>query len=353
MGRLRPLQGRRGRSYDNRSLVVSLDRPYDLNGADMFLTYERNAIKLAERLGLDLAYVTSMDIDADPQPAGRGERPGLDGPRRVLDPGRARQRDRRPRQRRQPGLPRRERDVPPDPAAAEPAGAARQVVCYKSDYRGTRCTGCTTRWSPATGGTAPDPDPESSLIGTIYEGYPVDAPFVVASAGSWVFEGTGVRCTATPSRTWSASSTTGSTPATRCSGRSRCSRTPRSPATGSPATATRRTTRTRRGRRLQLRHDALGRGALRRPAARHGRRDPRLRPRGHRQRAARLRRRPGRRQATPRTTTWPPSTSTSAPRSAPPPTCSSGPPTGITARSAERRRLLLTIRVQLVTQCAH
>ena len=38
-------------SYDNRSLVVSLDRPYDLNGADMFLTYERNAIKLAEYLG--------------------------------------------------------------------------------------------------------------------------------------------------------------------------------------------------------------------------------------------------------------------------------------------------------------
>ena len=53
-------------SYDNRSLVVSLDRPYDLNGADMFLTYERNAIKLAEHLGLDLAYVTSMDIAADP-----------------------------------------------------------------------------------------------------------------------------------------------------------------------------------------------------------------------------------------------------------------------------------------------
>ncbi len=38
----------------------------------MFLTYERNVVKLAEYLtmekgGLDLAYVTSMDIDADPR----------------------------------------------------------------------------------------------------------------------------------------------------------------------------------------------------------------------------------------------------------------------------------------------
>ncbi|HEX4288004.1 MAG TPA: N,N-dimethylformamidase beta subunit family domain-containing protein, partial [Trebonia sp.] len=59
-------------AYSERSLVVSLDRPYDSNGANMFLTYERNVVKLAEFLttqkgGLDLAYVTSMDIDADPR----------------------------------------------------------------------------------------------------------------------------------------------------------------------------------------------------------------------------------------------------------------------------------------------
>jgi len=55
-----------GDSYDSRSLAVSLDRPYDRNGADMFLTYERNVVKLAERMGLPLAYVTSMDIAAEP-----------------------------------------------------------------------------------------------------------------------------------------------------------------------------------------------------------------------------------------------------------------------------------------------
>src|SRR5215470_17471429 len=56
--------------YSQRSLAVSLDRPYIGNGAGTFLTYERNAIKLAEYLtlsgGLELAYVTSMDVAADP-----------------------------------------------------------------------------------------------------------------------------------------------------------------------------------------------------------------------------------------------------------------------------------------------
>jgi len=51
--------------YNNRSLAVSLDRPYDRQGAYMFLYHERKLIELAERLGLPLAYVTSMDIDAD------------------------------------------------------------------------------------------------------------------------------------------------------------------------------------------------------------------------------------------------------------------------------------------------
>jgi N,N-dimethylformamidase beta subunit-like, C-terminal len=48
-----------GADYASRSLAVSLDRPYDLTGAAMFLTYERNIVKLAEHLGLPLSYVTS------------------------------------------------------------------------------------------------------------------------------------------------------------------------------------------------------------------------------------------------------------------------------------------------------
>jgi hypothetical protein len=39
----------------------------------------------------------------------------------------------------------------------------------------------------------PDPDPESSITGTLYEANPVDADFVVASPSSWVFANTGVQ----------------------------------------------------------------------------------------------------------------------------------------------------------------
>src|SRR5215472_2830116 len=53
--------------YNNRSLAVSMDRPYDASGAYMFLWHERKFITLAERSGLPLAYVTTMDLDADPQ----------------------------------------------------------------------------------------------------------------------------------------------------------------------------------------------------------------------------------------------------------------------------------------------
>ena len=44
--------------YANRSLAVSLDRPYDANGAYMFLYHERKTIELAERSGRPLAYVS-------------------------------------------------------------------------------------------------------------------------------------------------------------------------------------------------------------------------------------------------------------------------------------------------------
>jgi hypothetical protein len=71
-------------------------------------------------------------------------------------------------------------------------GAARQVVCYKTDYTADPAyhkdpTEVTSDWREP-----PNSDPESSLIGTIYEGYPVDASFVVSAPKSWVYQGTGV-----------------------------------------------------------------------------------------------------------------------------------------------------------------
>jgi hypothetical protein len=184
-------------AYADRSLVVSLDRPYGDNGANMFLTYERNLVKLAEFLttmrgGLDLAYVTSMDIDADPRL--------LDGASALISLGHDEYWT--PAERanvtaaRDKGVNlaffganamfRRTR------LQQSPVGEARQVVCYKTAYHADPMYGkdpaaVTTDWR-----AAPHPDPESTLIGTIYEGYPADAPFVVSSASSWVYQGTGV-----------------------------------------------------------------------------------------------------------------------------------------------------------------
>jgi N,N-dimethylformamidase beta subunit-like, C-terminal len=184
-------------AYADRSYVVSLDRPYDSNGADMFLTYERNAVKLAEFLttqkgGLDLAYVTSMDIAADPKL--------LDGASALVSMGHDEYWT--PQERanvtaaRDKGvnlaflganaLFRRTRLQP------TALGAAREVVCYKTAYTedpeyGKDPTEVTSDWRDP-----PNSDPESSLIGTIYEGYPVDASFVVSAPSSWVYAGTGV-----------------------------------------------------------------------------------------------------------------------------------------------------------------
>ncbi len=184
--------------YANRSLVVSLDRPYDGNGADMFLTYERNAIKLAEHLafargGLELAYVTSMDV---------AERPGLlDGASALVSMGHD------------------EYWTPSERAHVTTArdagvnlaflganavfrrtrlrpsgrGPAREVVCYKTDYTRDPLYGVDNAQVTSDWREPPAADPESSLIGTIYEGYPVDAALVISSESSWVFAGTGAR----------------------------------------------------------------------------------------------------------------------------------------------------------------
>ena len=168
-------------------LAVSLDRPYDLTGAAMFLTYERNIVKLAEHLGLPLSYVTSHDIAAEPDL--------LDGASALISPGHD------------------EYWSPPERAhvtAARDAGMNiaflganamfrrtrledRLVVCYKSSYPEDPMYGIDNTLVASDWREGPDPAPESSLIGTIYEGYPVDASYVVTAAASWPFKNTGIQ----------------------------------------------------------------------------------------------------------------------------------------------------------------
>jgi hypothetical protein len=198
-----------GQSYGSRSLAVSLDRPYDLNGAEMFLTYERNVVKLAEAMGLPLGYVTSMDIAADPGL--------LAGASALISPGHD------------------EYWTPGERAnvtAARDAGVnlaflganamfrrtrlesgGRLVTCYKTSYADDPLYGKDNALVTSDWREPPDPQPESSLIGTLYG-----------------------------SPTWSASSTTGSIRPTRSRGRSRSCPIRRCSATVPRASAIRPTT---------------------------------------------------------------------------------------------------------------
>jgi hypothetical protein len=179
--------------YGNRSLAVSLDRPYDRQGAYMFLYHERKLIELAERLGLPLAYVTSMDIDAEPHL--------LDGASALISPGHD------------------EYWSPPERASVTAArnagmniaflgancmfrrtrlartrlGPGRLVICYKTSYLQDPEYGKDNALVTSDWREPPHPDPESSLTGTLYESNPVSAPYVIASPHAWMFAGTGVR----------------------------------------------------------------------------------------------------------------------------------------------------------------
>jgi hypothetical protein len=177
--------------YNGRAYAVSLDRPYDKEGANLFLVYERKLINLAERLGLPLAYLTSMDIAADPH--------ALDGASALISPGHD------------------EYWSPPERAAVtaardagvnlafmganamyrrtrlapSPLGPNRLVICYKTSYQLDPMYGKDNALVTSDWRDPPDPEPESSVIGTLYEGFPAVADYVVASPGAWVFAGTG------------------------------------------------------------------------------------------------------------------------------------------------------------------
>lgn len=177
----------------SRSLQVSFDRPYaNRQGAGQFLVFEAPVIALAERLGIPLAYATGLDVARDPHL--------LHGAAAMVSPGHDEYWS--PEQRRHVT---RARDAGMNLAvlganccyrrirfAASPAGQDRIVVCYKNDYaqdpgfqQGSAPTN-EFRREPAS-------DPESSLLGVIYDGYPVDAPYVVSHPDHWLLEGTGAR----------------------------------------------------------------------------------------------------------------------------------------------------------------
>lgn len=179
--------------YASRSLAVTFDRPYEYDdGAGLFLVYEAPLVALAERLGIPLAYATTTDVAR--------EKRLLEGASAVLSLGHDEYWS--PEQRAHFTA---ARDAGTNIAIlganccfrrirleASDLGPDRTVVCYKSSY--DQDPGF-KRGHPATVDfrSAPAADPESSLLGVIYDGYPVDAPYVVTNPGHWLFEGTGAK----------------------------------------------------------------------------------------------------------------------------------------------------------------
>ena len=179
----------------DRSRVVSFDRPYDQRGwgAPDFMGNEFPLVFLAESLGLDVTYVTDLDLHARPQlllghrcmfSLGHDEywsSAMRDGATGALQQGvnlaflgaNAVYRHTR--------------------LESSPLGSDRHVVCYKSDLEeedplwGVDPSEVTANWPQG-----PDPRPEQALVGAEYADVAADADLVVVDSTSWVFSGTGL-----------------------------------------------------------------------------------------------------------------------------------------------------------------
>ncbi|WP_257033876.1 N,N-dimethylformamidase beta subunit family domain-containing protein [Streptomyces sp. Ag109_G2-15] len=180
-------------AYATRSLAVSLDRPYDGNGAEKFLVYEWALVVLAERLRIPLAYTTGVDVHRDPSVLRGAHALVCLGHDEYWTP-------------EQRAYVTRARDAGTNVAFlgantcfrrvrledGEGAGD-RTVVCYKTSYRADPSYASAPALVTTDYRSPPAADPESSLTGVLYEGYPVDAPYVVHAADHWLYDGTGVR----------------------------------------------------------------------------------------------------------------------------------------------------------------
>ncbi len=180
-----------GQSFANRARVVSFDRPYPQNwasGAADFVGNELPLLFQLERLGLDLTYWTDVDLHTRPellmnhrclfslghdeywsQPMRQGAaQANANGVNLAFLGANACY-----------------RQIRMEPSSV---GPNRLEVCYKSaseDPLTRESPGLTTvNWSQA-----PVNQPESTLIGSMYQSVGAKADTVVTDASSWFFEG--------------------------------------------------------------------------------------------------------------------------------------------------------------------
>ena len=177
-----------GNNFATRSSMVSFDRPYDRNGARITTQYELPIIAEAEREGLPLAYLTSIELDADPH--------ALDGARGLVSMGHDEYWSVGMRHTVTTA-----RDAGTNLAFLganslywrirfEPSalGARRVVVGYKSaandPVKDEAFT--TAKWRDN-----PKPMAENSLLGMLYECFPAHGALVVNDPSFFLLQGTG------------------------------------------------------------------------------------------------------------------------------------------------------------------
>ena len=184
--------GSGGSDFDHRARVVSFDRPYSMGaGSGDFLGNEFPLVSLVESLGLDVTYWTDVDLHE------RAEL--LTRHRALLTLGHDEYWSRAMRtgaeQARDQGV-----NIAFFGANAvfrhvrlEPShlGPDRQQVDYKRPHEdplfGKDNKDVTSDWR-----AFPVSEPESTLIGNLYECNPVKADMVVADPAAWMFAGTGL-----------------------------------------------------------------------------------------------------------------------------------------------------------------
>lgn len=170
---------------NSRATRVSFDRPYDGNGAAVLFKHEIDAISWIEKQGADLAYVTSLDLDADPAL--------LDGARAVLSLGHDEYWSVAMRDHVEAA-----RDRGTNLAflganacywrvrfVASELGDRRIMLCSKDAQQDPgQDAESTTLWR-----SSPSARPENSLTGMLYELFPASAAMVVLDPDHFLFAG--------------------------------------------------------------------------------------------------------------------------------------------------------------------
>lgn len=181
-----------GADFANRSRIVSFDRPYPQNwaqGSADFFGNEFPVLYQMESLGLDMTYWTDVDLHVRPQLlAKRGcllslghdeywSRPMRSGAQSALTRGtnlaflgaNACYRQIR--------------------FQKSPVGPYRQEICYKNAQEDPLYGVDNALVTAPSWQSPPTNDPESKLIGDMYQSVGADADMVIVDASSWIFDG--------------------------------------------------------------------------------------------------------------------------------------------------------------------